>query len=97
MKGVDQRLIDAWVRHTTEIGVGFVAVWLGAIDDRFDQLAWLKYRPAPWRLSLALFEQPFVDIDFVIGLHVGPILGFDQLDDLAAERGGVLDLLPRDF
>ena len=32
-----------------------------------------------------------------IGLHAGPVLGVDQLDDQAAERGGVLDILPRLF
>ena len=35
----------------------------------------------------------FVDIAFGIGLHAGPVLGVDQLDDQAAERGGVLDIL----
>ena len=45
----------------------------------------------------AFGQQAFVDIAFDIGLHAGPVFGVDQLDDQAAERGGVLDILPRLF
>ena len=45
----------------------------------------------------AFGQQAFVAIAFDIGLHAGPVFGVDQLDDQAAERGGVLDILPRLF
>ena len=84
------------------IAHGVVGRWAGAIDDSFDQLArpvsgealaagipaLANRRLAPCR-SQTLFEQSFVDIAFGIGLHAGPVLGVDQLDDslVGAWRG----------
>lgn len=77
------------------IADGVVESWLDAIDDRFDQFARREVRPGSFGAFLGtLFEQTFVDIAFGIGLHAGPVLGVDQLDDQASERGGVSDILP---
>ena len=78
------------------IADGIIGSWLDAIDDRFDQFARREVLPGSFGAFFGtLFEQTFVDIPIGISLHAGPVLGVDQLDDQASERGGILDILPR--